>query len=83
MNVGRSFTKGESSNGITLCLMMGSAAGVNNTFDKILYCCELNFGEYDYFYADSIYDEHGRAFKKDKLSMEQRETGTKSNRVKI
>lgn len=41
-----------------LCLMMGSAARVNNTFDKIMYYCELNFGEYDYFYADSKYDEH-------------------------
>lgn len=49
----------------TLCLMMGSAAGVNNAFDKILYYCELNFGEYDYVYADSIYEEHDYIYQGD------------------
>ena len=40
------------------CLMMGSASGVNNTFDRVLDYYGLNFGEYDYFEAASIYDEH-------------------------
>lgn len=38
--------------------MMGSASGVNNTFDRVLDYYGLNFGEYDYFEAASIYDEH-------------------------
>lgn len=33
------------------CLMMGSASGVNNTFDRVLDYYGLNFGEYDYFEA--------------------------------
>ena len=37
---------------------MGSASGVNNTFDRVLDYYGLNFGEYDYFEAASIYDEH-------------------------
>lgn len=40
------------------CLMMGSASGVNNTFDRVLDYYGLNFGEYDYFEVASIYDEH-------------------------
>lgn len=40
------------------CLMMGAATGVNNTFDRVLAYCGLNFGEYDYFEEASIYDEH-------------------------
>lgn len=40
------------------CLMMGSASGVNSTFDRVLDYYGLNFGEYDYFEAASIYDEH-------------------------
>ena len=31
-----------------LCLMMGSAAGVDSTFDNILHYCELSFGNYTY-----------------------------------
>ncbi len=38
--------------------MMGSASGVNNTFDRVSDYYGLNFGEYDYFEAASIYDEH-------------------------
>lgn len=40
------------------CLMIGSASGVNNTFDRVSDYYGLNFGEYDYFEAASIYDEH-------------------------
>ena len=38
--------------------MIGSASGVNNTFDRVSDYYGLNFGEYDYFEAASIYDEH-------------------------
>ena len=38
-----------------LCLMMGSASGVNNTFDRVSDYYGLNFGEYDYFESASIY----------------------------
>lgn len=38
------------------CLMIGSASGVNNTFDRVSDYYGLNFGEYDYFEAASIYD---------------------------
>lgn len=36
----------------------GFSVGVNNTFDRVLDYYGLNFGEYDYFEAESIYDEH-------------------------
>ena len=38
--------------------MIGSASGVNNTFDRVSDYYGLNFGEYDFFEAASIYDEH-------------------------
>ena len=35
-----------------------AVSGVNNTFDRGLDYYGFNFGEYDYFEAVSIYDEH-------------------------
>lgn len=41
-----------------LCLMMGSAAGVDDTFDDFLSYIELESGSREYIEAGSIYDEN-------------------------
>lgn len=42
------------------CLMMGSAAGVDPTFDRVVDYYDLNSGKCDYREADSFYDEEGK-----------------------
>lgn len=42
---------------LTLCLMMGSAAGVDDTFDHVLYFWDLKSGTREYVTVDSVYDE--------------------------
>lgn len=41
----------------TLCLMMGSAAGVNHTFDRILDYVGLEFLDRDYMQGETIYED--------------------------
>ena len=40
--------------------MMGSAAGVDPTFDRVVDYYDLNSGKCDYREADSFYDEEGK-----------------------
>lgn len=48
-----------------LCLIMGSATGINTAFDRALDYYELSWGGYDYREGKSIYDENDYKYQGD------------------
>lgn len=50
---------------VILCLMMGSAAGFDDTFNKFLFYIELGSGSREYIEAGSIYDENDLKYEGD------------------